>query len=393
MRPSSGASGAPPDINTVGCIVWTIAIKTLLADRGKLLTALVGVVFSVVLVNLQGGLFLGLIRKASLLVDYGQADIWVGHRGMHNVDITYDVPIRWEHRIRGVPGVRTAEPYLIGWSNIALPSGSFESIVVVGSEPGSLLGNAWNISQGEASSILEPDGILVDELEAEKLEFPQLRDVREINGHRARIVATSRGIMGFLVAPYVFTTLDRAATYLDKSPERCSYFLVQLEPGADSRQVCELIHQRVPHLDALPRDEYARLSTEFWMTRTGLGIIFGLATQLGLLVGLVMVAQTLYASVLDRMSEFGTLKAIGAKESQVYRILLLQALVLATLGSLVGLSVVAVVQHFFSSPRTTILIPSSLSLGSCALVLAICLVSSLLPYLRVRKVDPLMVLR
>lgn len=378
---------------TYGCIVWFIAIKTLLADRGKLLTALLGVVFSVVLVNLQGGLFMGLIRKASLLVDYGQADIWVGHRGMHNVDFTQDVPIRWGHRIRGVPGVRTAEPYLIGWSNMALPSGSFESVVVVGCEPASLLGNAWNISQGQASSILEPDGIVVDELEAEKLEYPGLRDLREINGHRARIVATSRGILGFLVAPYVFTTLDRAATYLDKPSDSCSYFLVQLEPGANARDVCDLIHERVPHLDALPRDEYAQMSTEFWMTRTGLGIIFGAATQLGLLVGLVMVAQTLYASVLDRISEFGTLKAIGAKESQVYRILLAQALTLATLGSIVGLVVVAVVQHYCSSPRTTILIPFSLSLGSCALVLAICLVSSLLPYLRVRKVDPMMVLR
>jgi putative ABC transport system permease protein len=385
--------GARRQVVTYGCIVWFLAIKTLLADRGKLATALVGVVFSVVLVNLQGGLFLGLMGKASLMVDYGHADIWVGHRGMHNVDFTQDVPVRWGYRIRGIPGVKTAEPYVIGWSSMALPSGSFESVVVVGCEPASLLGNAWNISQGQASSILEPDGIVVDELEAEKLEYPRMREIREINGHRARIVATSRGILGFLVAPYVFTTLDRAASYLEKPLDACSYFLVQLEPGADAHRVCELIHERVPHLDAQPRDEYARMSTEFWMTRTGLGIIFGLATQLGLLVGLVMVAQTLYASVLDRIGEFGTLKAIGAKESQVYRILLAQALMLAALGSIVGLGVVAVVQHYFSSPRTTILIPLSLSLGSCALVLVICLVSSLLPYLRVRKVDPMMVLR
>jgi hypothetical protein len=65
--------------------MWPIAIRTLIADRGKLLTALVGVVFSVVLMNVQGGLFVGLIRKAGLLVDGGEADIWVGHKHMHNV--------------------------------------------------------------------------------------------------------------------------------------------------------------------------------------------------------------------------------------------------------------------------------------------------------------------
>ena len=72
----------------------TLAIKTLLADRGKFAAALVGVVFSVVLVNIQGGLFLGLIHKAGMLVDNSQADIWVGHKHMHNVDFPRDIPRR-----------------------------------------------------------------------------------------------------------------------------------------------------------------------------------------------------------------------------------------------------------------------------------------------------------
>ena len=66
-----------------------LAIRTLIYDRGKLLAALVGVIFSVVLVNVQGGLFIGLMSKASLLIDQGDADIWVGHRGMHNLDFAH----------------------------------------------------------------------------------------------------------------------------------------------------------------------------------------------------------------------------------------------------------------------------------------------------------------
>ncbi|MBN1911253.1 MAG: ABC transporter permease, partial [Pirellulales bacterium] len=89
--------------------MWSIALRTLMADRGKLLTALVGVVFSIVLVNVQGGLFLGLIRKASLLVEHGEADVWVGHKNMHNVDFPRDIPRRWVNRVRAVPGVRRAE--------------------------------------------------------------------------------------------------------------------------------------------------------------------------------------------------------------------------------------------------------------------------------------------
>jgi len=373
--------------------MWSLAIKTLIADRGKLLTALVGVVFSIVLVNIQGGLFLGLIGKAGLLVDHGQADIWVGHRKMHNIDFPRDVPRRWVHRIRAVSGVQRAESYLIGFADMTLPSGGFEGVAVVGVDQASLLGNAWNLTEGTPRSILQNDGIIVDECEGEKLEYLQMGELREIGHRRARVVGTSHGIMGFLVAPYVFTTYDRAAAYLQKSPSFCSYFLVQLQPGADAERVCAAIRQRVPELDAYPRDQYSWISVNFWMTRTGLGISFGASTLLGLLVGMVMVAETLYAMVLDRLGEFGTLKAIGATETQVYSILLVQALTMATIGSIIGLMTVAGIQHFFSTPRAPILVPWWLSLCSCILVLLICLIAALLPYLRIRKLDPMMVLQ
>jgi len=114
---------------------------------------------------------------------------------------------------------------------------------------------------------------------------------------------------------------------------------------------------------------------------------------LGLFVGLVIVAQTLYALVLDRLPEYGTLKAMGATEGQVFSLLVTQALSMATVGSALGLAFVALLQQRFNTPKAPIVVPWWLSLGSCALVLLICLVSALLPYIRVRKVDPIMVLQ
>jgi putative ABC transport system permease protein len=373
--------------------MWLIAIKTLISDRGKLLTALVGVVFSIVLVNVQGGLFVGLIRKAGLLVDCGDADIWVGHKLMHNVDFPADVPRRLGDRIRTVPGVRSAEPYLLGFADMALPSGGYEQVLVVGVNPRSMTGGAWNVVEGSPDGILQPDGIILDESEGSKLEYPALGDVRELNGRRARIVGFTKGIRGFLVTPYAFTTYDRAAQYVQKSPAMSSYFLVQLEPGYDAETVCESIRRRVPELDALPRNAYSGISIGYWMTRTGLGISFGAATLLGLFVGLVMVAETLYALVLDRLGEFGTLKAIGATERQVFSILFVQAISMAVVGSFVGLVLVSFIQRFCSTPKTSIVIPGWVSLGSCLLVLVICLVAAMLPYIRIRKVDPMMVLQ
>src|SRR5208337_707174 len=139
---------------------------------------LLGVVFSIVLVSVQGGLFVGLMRKAGLLVDHGEADVWVGHKKMHNVDLPSNIPRRWIHQVRAVPGVRRAEPYLIGVSEMSLPGGGFEYCVVV--EAKNLLGNAWNLAQGHPQSILQTDGIFIDESEQAKLDNPRLGDLREI---------------------------------------------------------------------------------------------------------------------------------------------------------------------------------------------------------------------
>jgi putative ABC transport system permease protein len=373
--------------------MWMLAIKTLIADRGKLLAALVGVVFSVVLVNIQGGLFFGLIRKASLLVDQGTADIWVGHKEMKNVDFPQTVPRRYVQRIRSIQGVKRAEPYLIGHSVMTLPDGGFEYVLVVGCVPATLLGAAVPISSSDPDAIRRPDGILVDSEDSLTIGSPRLGDIREIGRRRARVVGFTQGILGFLVTPYVFTTIDRAAEYLGRGSQEASYFLVQVADGVSPKEMCRRIRERLPELEAYTRDEYAAISIGYWMKRTGLGISFGAATALGLLVGLVIVGQTLYASVLDRLVDFGALKAIGARESQVRAIILQQALSLALVGSMLGLICVMVTQQMMSTPRAPIAIPWYVSLGSCFVVTAVCLVASLLPYWRVRTVDPGMVLQ
>lgn len=373
--------------------MWNIAVKTLIADRGKVLTALVGVIFSIVLVNVQGGLFVGLIRKASLLVDQGDADIWVGHKKMNNVDFPHDIPRSWEHRIRAVAGVKRAEPYLCGHSIMTLPDGGFEQVLVVGCDPASLLGSVNRQASRDVDRMSEADGILIDKYDAHKIGNPGIGDIREIGRSRARVVGFTEGILGFLVTPYVFTTIDRAGEYLHKPTENVSYFLVQIDEGVDPREVCDRIRQRVPDAEAYTRDQYAWETIEYWLSRTGLGISFGASTLLGLAVGLVIVAQTLYASVLDRISEIGALKAIGARESQIMGLILRQAIILALAGATVGMLLVAGVQAMFTSPRAPIAIPWQIAAGSCGLIAVICLFASLLPYLRVQRIDPAMVLQ
>ena len=377
--------------------MWVLALKAMLADRGKLLTSLLGVVFSVVLVNLQGGLLLGMIQKASLLVDYGKADIWVGHRHTTSVDMGTFIPERWIHRIRSLDGVERADPYVVEFGQTTMPDGRFENVVIVGSEAASLMGNAWIMAEGDPRAVRDPDGIFVDVYDVDRLGDCKVGDVREINNHRARIVGMTKGIVSFTTNPYIFTTLQRARTKfggtMGIAADQCSYFLVRAKPGVDIPVLCDRIRERVPELDVYDRRSYSWVCMQFWLTRTGIGISFGLAAFLGLLVGLAVVAQTLYATVTERIREFGTLKAMGADDTVIARFLIAQALGNAGLGSILGLLAAFGIGHVMGSPRAPVVLTPEVAALSVALMVVVCLGAAWLPYLRIRRIDPADVLR
>ncbi len=372
--------------------MFAFALKTLLSDRGKLLAGLGGVMFSLVLVNVQGGLFLGLMRKASLLVDHCDADLWISHKMIENVDFAQDIPEVWINRIRGIAGIARVERYIIGKGLATLSDGGFEDVWVIGSERTTMSGTAWNFAEGSADDLRRPDGVSFDEFDAAKLGNPLVGDWLEVNGHRAKFVATTRGITGFVTTPYLFATLETARRLSNIPAGHSSFFLVQLEPGVDVEQLRTAVQAQLPDAVVRTPHEFAAISKDYWMKRTGIGISFGAATGLGLLVGLMMVGQSLYALALDHIGNYATLKALGAEDRHVCGVILLQSLAMAVAGSLGGILMVLAIRRFWSSPLAPIEMPLELVGAAVAFVFAMCLAASFLPYLRIRRIDPAVVL-
>ncbi len=369
------------------------AIKTLLADPRKLLIAILGVAFSLVLVNVQGGLFIGMIRKSTLLIDYGGADVWVGHRGVQNADITADIPVAWLHRIRAVDGVERADAYVVAMGMLELRDGTFEGVLVVGSDPVSRLGGAWSFAEGNADRLQFPDAISIDRLDSPRLGDPAIGDLLEINGNRARVMAKTDGIVGFITTPYVFTTTARARQFTNTPPRRCSYFLAKVKPGHPIDEVIAQIRARLPHADVYATDDFSWATRMYWIVRTGLGVSFGSSTFLGLLVGLVMVAQSLYSFVVDHLENFAALKAIGATDRQIGGILFGQGLIIAVIGCVIGHATSWLIWALVSTPKLTIAFTPALMIAATILAVMLCVVSSLIPLGRIRRVDPVSVLQ
>ena len=65
-----------------------------------------------------------------------------------NADVKDPIVDRWVSRIRGLAGVDRAEPYVVMFGQMTMSDGRFENVVVVGSEAGTLLGNAWVMADG-----------------------------------------------------------------------------------------------------------------------------------------------------------------------------------------------------------------------------------------------------
>ena len=149
----------------------------------------------------------------------------------------------------------------------------------------------------------------------------------------------------------------------------------------------------MPELDVYDRHTYSVMCCEYWLTRTGIGISFGLAALLGLLVGLAVVAQTLYASVTERIKEFGTLKAMGAADRVIARFLLSQALGTAVLGGALGVLASVLVAQLVSTARAPAILTWEVAVASVGVIALVCLLAAWAPYWRIRRIDPASVLR
>jgi putative ABC transport system permease protein len=215
----------------------------------------------------------------------------------------------------------------------------------------------------------------------------------EINRRRARIVAKTNGIQNFMTTPVVFTTLDSARRFTNIRADDCSYVLITAEEGVDPKSLAASIERAVPDAGVFTAAEFQSVSERYWMKRTGIGLSFGIATLLGLVVGLLMVMQSLYALSLDHLTEYATLKAIGAEDRAIGGVIIAQAMSVAACGSIVGVSLVLAIQHVVSSPIAPIEIPPALLCGGVLIVFVICLAATILPAFRIRRVDPAVVLQ
>ncbi len=373
-------------------LVFTLASRNLFQDRLRFAASLIGIVFSVVLVMVQMGLYYGFSRMVTVMIDHAHADLWVVARGTKSFEDISVVNTARRNPLLAIDGVADVIPVIVGMSAWILPDGTMTAVIIIGTDASAGGLPPWNIVEGTIQSLSTPETVAIDRSYFDRLGVAGVGATAEIRGEPVTVGAVSDGIRSFTMTPYVFTDLDGARTYTGYPANLVSYFLVRAKPGADIERIRQDILTNVSSVQVLTPDQFREQSRSFWLFGTGAGAALVAGALLSVIVGTAIVAQTLYSSTKDHIYEFATLRAVGASNSYIYKVIVIQALINAVIGfsiaALIGIAVV----HFTEKSALQVIMPLGLMAELFLVTIVMCTVSAIAAIIRVVRVDPAIVL-
>lgn len=369
-----------------------IALRMLVGNPGKYLSMILGVGFASLLISQQASIFCGLMRlTASQIRDIRGANLWVMDPNVQFIDDVKPMSENDLYRVRGVPGVEWAVKLYKGLSRARLPDGSYQQTILIGLDDASLVGAPQNIFVGKLSDLRRPDAVIIDRHGAEQL-WPddpfRLGRTFEMNDRRAVVVGVCEASRTFQTFPIVYARYSQAIRFVPQERKVMSFILAQSSPDADPAEVARRIEKQTG-LHAEQRDEFIWTTINYYMEKTGIPINFGITVLLGFMVGTAIVGQTFYLFTVENIRQFGTLKALGVGNLTLMRMIVLQAVVVGTIGYCLGVGAAALFGYVTeSAARLAFFMPWQVLAITGAAVLLIIVLSSLFSLRRVLSVDP-----
>ncbi|MBB1089704.1 ABC transporter permease [Rhodopseudomonas palustris] len=374
-------------LGMAGLLAW----RNLAHDRSRFFVTMIGIIFAVILIAMELGLFFGFTESTTSVIQHTHADIWIVAKGTRNFEVAPPIQDRELYFARSVSGVAHAEGLIIQFAPWKKPLGGEESVQILGFDLNYGLARPWNLVAGELESLRQADSVMIDRLFTDKLGVNEVGQEVEINQHRARVVGFTQGIRSFTTFPWVFTSARTAQSIIDFAPHQWNYILVTLLPGADTESVCAALRILLPRADVYTAQGLADMTHHYWMFTTGAGASVLLSAMLGVIVGVVIVAQVLYATTVDHLTEFGTLRAMGAPRGFIYRIIFGQALISAVIGHAVGISVAMLLAQASLKSAVLVLVSPKLAAALFLLTLTMCLLAAVVSIRKAMTIDPAMV--
>lgn len=380
-----------------------VALKMLLGDRAKYIGILIGITFASLLITQQSAIFSGIMsRTYAAITDLPAPDVWVMDPKVQYIDDIKPLQDTELYRVRGVEGVEWATPLYKGLLKARLSNGNFQTTIVVGVDDATLIGAPTEMIEGRVADLRQNDAVIVDEHSAKgKLahvapdgsRIPlRVGDSLEINDHRGVVVGICKVSRTFQSQPVVYTTFSRATSFAPRERKLLSFVLAKAKPGVDHEELCRRIED-VTGLKAHTSRRFRDVTMGYFMKYTGIPINFGMSVLLGFLVGTIVAGQTFFNFTLDNLRHFGALKAMGASNGRLVKMILLQALLVGALGWGLGVGGAALFGRATANTELAFRLGWPLLVVSGGAVLLICSISALLCIWKVARLEPAIVFK
>ena len=362
-------------------------------DRTRFLVTVLGITCAVFLMIFQGSVLVGFLKAASKIVDATDADIWITGRGVQCFEFPVSIERRLVEIAHSVPGVAHTSRICTRQAQFRKLDGSQQLVALVGAD--SDVGRQFPVPHVDGSvTAVAPEAMLIDTSNAELLNVPaQLPMEVEINEQRARVIGQTSGFSSFLGSPYVFTSYADGSRYMRLPSEETMFILVWLDKDASIGAVQRGLQARLPNVDVWTREEFSRRAEIYWTAQTGAGGAILTAALLGFFIGLAVVSQAIYATTMENIEEFATLKALGASHGFVVKVILTQSLICGLTGYLLGFLITNPMIRTARSKIPWVSTPSWLPTSVLIPTLAMCVLASVFSVRAALAVEPAKVFR
>ena len=371
----------------------------LLGDRSKVLGLVIGVAFATLLITQQGGLFVGLMmRSQNVIADAQEVDLWVMDPSTEYLDLSRPMRDGDLFKVRSVPGVAWAVPLFKGSLPVKTANGRMRNAMLLGVDDTTLIGVTQRFLIGSVEDLRRPDAIAIDRYGFQQLwpgEPVAIGKTLELNDKRAVVMAITDAAPAFSAQVIIYTRYSQALNYLSTGRNQLSFIQARTAVGQDPESVAAAISAQTG-LRAYAADEFARRTIRYYLRNTGIPINFATTIILGLIVGAAIVGLIFNTFISDNLKHFAGLKALGATNGRIVRMVLVQVGFVGVIGFAIGTGLAAAFFEFACTPTSALrgfVLPWWIAAGTGAIMLLVILLSTIASLRRVLVVDPAIVIR
>lgn len=373
-----------------------------MGDKAKYISIVLGLSFASFIITQQSAILVGIVKRTyGLITDTSQAKIWVMDPAVQYIDDIKPLKDTDIYRVGSVEGVAWTVPMYKGTIQARLKNGTFQTCVFIGIDNATFIGEPPVMLEGRIEDLRQEDAVIIDKVGAETklaskvngVTVPlRVGDRMELNDHRAVVVGICDVSRTFQSNPVIYTTYDRATSFVPAQRKLLSFILAAPKPGYPIQEVIKRIKDQTGFSAYTPQ-QLKNLTLNYYMRYTGIFVNFGVAIALGFVIGTAIAGQTLYNFTEDNLPYFGICKAMGADNKILMKMVLVQSLLVSAIGWGIGMGVTALFGFATSNTTLSFSLPLWLYLFSGASILLICLFAATLCMRRVAKVDPAIVFR